>query len=63
MSESGVAESDAAAFAERYGEATQARVIEHLAYDAENPNSIRSCLQAARENGARITPNISGTLT
>ena len=41
---------DAAFFEERYGDATQDNVIEFLAFDPENPNSIFSCLRAAREN-------------
>ena len=45
---------DAALFKERFGEATQARVIEFLAYDHENPNSIASCLRAARENARSV---------
>ena len=53
---------DAAAFAEKYGEATQARVIEHLAYDAENPNSIASCLRAARENARSVREIISSEM-
>ena len=39
-------------FKERYGTAGRERVIQFLAFDRENPNSIVSCLRAARENGA-----------
>jgi uncharacterized alpha-E superfamily protein len=53
---------DAAAFAEKYGEATQARVIEHLAYDVENLNSIASCLRAARENARSVREIISSEM-
>ncbi len=37
-------------FKERYTEATQENVIRFLTFDAENPNSIMSCLATAREN-------------
>ena len=37
-------------FAERYGEASHEQVLEFLAYDRENPNSILSCVARAREN-------------
>jgi uncharacterized alpha-E superfamily protein len=53
---------DAAAFAEKYGDATQARVIEHLAYDTENPNSITSCRRAARENARSVREIISSEM-
>src|SRR5215471_18988294 len=36
-------------FAKRYGAPNQANVIQFLAFDAENPNSILSCLCGARE--------------
>ena len=41
-------------FARRYGEPTQANVIEFLTFDTENPSSIRSCLFKARENARSI---------
>ena len=49
---------DAEVFQKRYGEATQANVIEFLAFDAENPNSIyfvpaggaRECALRARDD-------------
>lgn len=53
---------DAALFKERFGEATQARVIEFLAYDHENPNSIASCLRAARENARSVRETISSEM-
>ena len=37
-------------FEKRYGKATQQNVIHFLTFDAENPNSILSCVRAAREN-------------
>ena len=42
---------DAEVFKERFGLATQLRVIEWLAYDTENLSSIASCLRLAREAG------------
>lgn len=44
-------------FAERYGEPTSDNVHQFLVLDAENPNSIASCLRFAREN-ARITREV-----
>jgi len=46
-------------FAERYGDPTQASVIEFLAYDSHNPNSIVSCLRSARENARSVRETIS----
>lgn len=51
---------DHEAFAERYGKATPEDVIRFLAFDEENPNSIISCLRAAREN-ARCTREITSS--
>ncbi len=53
---------DTEAFRDRYGEATQARVIEYLAYDTENPNSIASCLRLARENARSVREVISSEM-
>jgi uncharacterized alpha-E superfamily protein len=50
---------DAALFKERYGEANQDNVIEFLAYDDEYPNSIASCLEAARENARSVRETIT----
>lgn len=41
-------------FAARYGQPTQENVIRFLAFDPEYPNSIISCLRAARENARSI---------
>ena len=53
---------DTATFKERFGTATQARVIQHLAYDPENPNSIASCLRFARENARSVRETISSEM-
>jgi uncharacterized alpha-E superfamily protein len=50
---------DAAVFSQRYGEASQSKVIEFLAFDGENPNSIASCVRAARENARSVRETIS----
>ena len=53
---------DADVFKERFGVATQTRVIEYLAYDTENPNSISSCLRSARENARSVRETISSEM-
>jgi uncharacterized alpha-E superfamily protein len=53
---------DAAVFKDRFGSATQAKVIEYLAYDLENPNSIASCLRYARENARSVRETISSEM-
>src|SRR5258706_5034499 len=53
---------DAAAFAKRYGTATQRNVIQFLTFDQENVNSIRSCLRTARENARSVREVISSEM-
>jgi len=53
---------DHKAFTKRYGKATQQNVIQFLAFDAENPNSILSCLRAARENARTVREIISSEM-
>ena len=53
---------DTESFQKRYGVATQARVIEFLAYDTENPSSISSCLRSARENARSVRETISSEM-
>ena len=53
---------DAKEFADRYGVATQQRVIQFLTNDPDNPNSIRSCLRAARENARSVREVISSEM-
>lgn len=50
---------DHEAFIARYGKATKETVIQFLATDAANPNSILSCLAAARENARSVREIIS----
>jgi len=49
-------------FAERYGAATQENVLQFLTFDPQNPNSILSCLQAARENARGVREVISSAM-
>ena len=49
-------------FAQRYGEATRENVIKFLTFDKENPNSIVSCLRAARENARSVREIISSEM-
>jgi uncharacterized alpha-E superfamily protein len=53
---------DHEAFTKRHGEATQQNVIHFLTFDAENPNSILSCVRAARENARTIREIISSEM-
>jgi uncharacterized alpha-E superfamily protein len=50
---------DESDFWARFGLADQANVISFLAFDQANPNSIASCLQAARENARTVRDMIS----
>ncbi len=50
---------DDARFAARYESPTRENVIQFLVFDAENPNSIVSCLRAARENARSVRDAIS----
>src|SRR6266446_3013239 len=49
-------------FEKRYGDATQSKVIRFLTFDGENPNSIVSCLRAARENARTVREIISSEM-
>jgi len=49
-------------FARRHGLATQDAVIQFLTFDAQNPNSILSCLQTARENARSVREIISSAM-
>jgi uncharacterized alpha-E superfamily protein len=53
---------DQTEFWNRHGLADQAHVIEFLAFDGENPNSIFRCLQAARENARTVRDMISSPM-
>jgi uncharacterized alpha-E superfamily protein len=53
---------DDAQFAKHYGAATRENVIEFLTFDRKNPNSILSCLRAARENARSVRQIISSEM-
>lgn len=49
-------------FAKRFPSPTQENVIFFLAFDEDNPNSILSCLKAARENARRVREIITSSM-
>jgi len=49
-------------FIERHGAPEKRQVIEFLSFDAENPNSILSCLRSARENARTVREMISSAM-
>jgi uncharacterized alpha-E superfamily protein len=53
---------DHEAFTKKYGKASQQNVIHFLTFDAENPNSILSCIRAARENARTVREIISSEM-
>ncbi|QDT00274.1 alpha-E domain-containing protein [Adhaeretor mobilis] len=53
------ASGDEQLFAEHYSEPTERNVLEFLIFDERNPNSIRSCVLAARENGRMVRETLS----
>src|SRR6185436_15459355 len=53
---------DRALFQKRYGVATQQNVVRFLSFDPEYPNSIYSCVLAARENARSVRETISSEM-
>jgi uncharacterized alpha-E superfamily protein len=53
---------DARVFQAQYGEGSEDSVIEFLARDARNPNSVYSCIRAARENARSVREIISSEM-
>jgi uncharacterized alpha-E superfamily protein len=49
-------------FHELYGDPSRESVLQFLAYDLRNPNSIHSCIAAARENARTIRETITGAM-
>lgn len=49
-------------FAELYGKADRANAIEFLVFERHNPNSIYSCIRAARENARSVREYISSEM-
>ena len=48
-----------ATFDAKYDEASKENVIQHLVLDRENPSSIRSCMETARNNGRSVRTSLS----
>lgn len=57
-----VTSGDHVQFLDRYGVATKQNVIRFLTFDRQNPNSIMSCLRAARENARAVRESISAEM-
>jgi uncharacterized alpha-E superfamily protein len=53
---------DDGAFNERFDSMTRNNVIQFLAFDSHNPNSILSCIRSARENARTIREIISSAM-
>lgn len=53
---SGMAET----FARKYGEVTQEKIEEFIFFDHENPSSVVSCIQKARESGRIVRTAVTG---
>ncbi len=53
---------DDAAFQKRIGATTKESVVQFLTFDADNPNSILSCLRSARENARSVREIISAEM-
>lgn len=49
-------------FQQHYGKATKENVVAFLTFDADNPNSILSCLRLARENARSVREIISSEM-
>ncbi len=49
-------------FKQRYGHANQQNAIQFLTFDEQNPNSVLSCLKAARENARTVREMISSQM-
>lgn len=49
-------------FAELHGEPQRDRVLKFLAFDRQNPNSILSCVAAARENARSVRESITAAM-
>jgi uncharacterized alpha-E superfamily protein len=53
---------DRASFLQHYGSPTRENVLRFLAFDQRNPNSISSCVWAARENARSVRETISSEM-
>ncbi|RFB79512.1 alpha-E domain-containing protein [Methylovirgula sp. 4M-Z18] len=52
----------AEAFHEHYGEINEANVVEFLAFSADNPSSIRNCIEMARTNARAVRTALSSEM-
>ena len=48
------------AFRDKYGDPVQRNIESHMFFDLDNPSSVASCIQAARENARIVRTAISG---
>ena len=53
---------DYLAFQERFGDPTRENVVAFLTFDANNPNSVFSCLREARENARTVREIITADM-
>jgi len=53
---------DRVLFKDKYGAATQQNVLQFLAFDADYPNSIYSCIRTARENARSVREIVSSEM-
>lgn len=53
---------DTELFAELHGEFTASAVLDYVTFEGRNPNSIRSCLNYARENARAVRDQISSEM-
>ena len=49
-------------FFEVYSEANERNVIEYLSFNAENPSSIKNCIEAARLNSRSVRTALTGEM-
>jgi uncharacterized alpha-E superfamily protein len=47
-------------FAQKYGEVTQEKIEEFFFFDRENPSSVASCIEKARESGRIVRTAVTG---
>jgi uncharacterized alpha-E superfamily protein len=50
------------AFFDKYDEPTKRAVVSHMLFDADNPSSVRSCIEAARNNARSVRTAITGEM-
>ncbi|WP_425086919.1 alpha-E domain-containing protein [Stappia sp.] len=50
------------AFFSKYDEPTKRAVVQHMLFDRDNPSSVRSCIEAARNNARSVRTAITGEM-